>query len=81
MAYWQQNNSTQAQKYFAYLLRNYAFTPTEKGGKTPDAILMLGKINEKKKPKDSKAYYKLVLKLYPNSQSSAKASSLLKNLN
>ena len=80
MSYLKKNKEDKAQQYLAYLLQNYSFLSTDQGGKTSDALLALGKIQEKKNPSYSKDYYRLVIKYYPNSQSAKKAQNLLRHL-
>lgn len=81
MSYLKKQKNNKAQQYFAYLLQNYDFLATNKGGKTADALLMLGRIQEKQNLKYSKQYYHLVIRYYPDSQSARKAKNFLKSLN
>lgn len=77
VSYWHQNKPEIAQRYFAYILQNFAFTSTNQGGKTADAMVMLGRINKESQPSDSKEYYQKVLELYPNSNVAKTAQKLL----
>ena len=80
MSFWQQKEIKIAKKYFAYILKNFPFTSTDKGGKTADAMVILGRIVQDKMPQDSKQYYQKVIDLYPKSSSSALASQLLQKI-
>ncbi len=80
MSYLRTKKEDKAQQYLAYLLQNYSFLSTEKGGKTADALLRLGKIQEKKNPSYSKGYYQLVIRYYPDSQAAKQAQNLLRRL-
>ena len=80
VTYWYQKNTEIAQKYFAYILQSFKFTPTNKGGKTADAMIMLGRISQPESLKDAKQYYQKVIALYPQSEASKIAQNLLQKL-
>ena len=63
-----------AEHSFRNVLRNYAHKETKKGYKTPDAILMLGRIYlQRNQPVKSRYYFQEVMKRFPDSRSAAKA--------
>ena len=77
MSFWKQNKPDIAKKYFVYILKNFVFTSTDNGGKTADAMLILGRIVQTKMPQDSKKYYQKVIELYPSSPAAVLANRLL----
>ena len=80
MSYFKKNKEDKAQQYLAFLLQNYDFLDGNKGGKTADALFVLGRIQEKRNSNYSKEYYRLVIRYYPNSVTAQKAKNLLKHL-
>ena len=74
LSHWNMNKLTIAEKAFRKVLKNYIHGYTARGYKTPDAILMLGRIYQKKgKSLRANYYYKKVAELYPESRSAEKA--------
>ena len=80
VAYWHQNKLEIAQKYFAYILQNFEFIPTSQGGKSADAMIMLGRISMESDSEDSKKYYQKVLELYSGSDIAKVAQKLLNEI-
>jgi len=71
--HFQLGNYFHAEAAFRKVLRNYYHGPTRSGYKTPDAILMLGRIYLiRKKPIKARYYFEQVLKRYPGSRSAVK---------
>lgn len=74
-AYFQQGNYLFAERAFRKVLRNYPHGTTRRGYKTPDAVLMLGRIYLiRKKPIKARYYFEQVVKHYPDSRSAVKAA-------
>lgn len=72
--FYQLEDVQSAEKAFRKVLKNYPHNETRKGYKTPDAILMLGRIyTNKKQPIKGRYYFEEVIKRFPNSRSAAKA--------
>lgn len=80
LAYWQQNKIKKAKQYFALVIKNYDFISTENGGKTPDALLMLARLEQKQRPDYSKEYYQKIIELFPQTTAAKRANSSLKKL-
>ncbi|MBT4288677.1 MAG: tetratricopeptide repeat protein [Deltaproteobacteria bacterium] len=79
--YYRSGNYVQAEMAFRKVLRNYQHGETQKGFKSPDAILMLGRLYGKNnKPIKSSKYYEYVVKFFPNSQSANKARIELQSM-
>ena len=72
--HYKMENFLEAEHAFRKVLKNYIHGETVKGYKTPDAILMLGKIYLRRdKPNRSRNYFKHIMAHFPNSQSAVKA--------
>ncbi len=70
-----------AEEAFRKVLVNYNHGDTQKGYKTPDAILMLGRLYKRKlRPSKARYYFAEVIKRYPRSRSAAKAREDLLNI-
>lgn len=81
LCYYQTGNYVQAEVAFRKVLRNYQHGETQRGFKTPDAILMLGRVYGKNnKPIKSRKYYEYVIKFFPDSQSANKANIELQSM-
>ena len=81
MAYFEMKALEGAEESFRKTLTNYKHGTTQMGHKTPDSILMLGRIYKKKlRPHRAKYYFKQVIHRYPHSRSAAKAKKELSNL-
>jgi len=79
--YYRSGNYVQAEVAFRKVLRNYPHGETQKGFKSPDAILMLGRLYGKNnKPIKARKYYEYVVKFFPNSQSANKARIELQSM-
>jgi tol-pal system protein YbgF len=79
--YYRSGNYVQAEVAFRKVLRNYQHSETQRGFKTPDAILMLGRVYGKNnKPIKSRKYYEYVVKFFPDSQSANKANIELQSM-
>jgi tol-pal system protein YbgF len=79
--YYRSGNYVQAEVAFRKVLRNYQHGETQRGFKTPDAILMLGRVYGKNnKPIKSRKYYEYVVKFFPDSQSANKANIELQSM-
>ena len=73
-SFYQLEKFEQAEKAFRKVLRNYEHKDTKLGYKTPDAILMLGRIYiNKNKPIKSRYYFEKVIERFPDSRSADKA--------
>jgi len=80
--YYRSGNYIQAERAFRKVLRNYQHGETQRGFKSPDAILMLGRLYGKNnKPIKARKYYEYVTKFFPNSQSANKARIELQSMN
>lgn len=67
-------NYRQAEFEFRKVLRNYYHRETKHGYKTPDTILMLGRIYIKKdKPIKARYYFKQLVDIFPDTRSAQKA--------
>ncbi len=74
LSYYEINALEGAEEAFRKVLTYYAHGPTQAGFKTPDAILMLGKIHKKRlRPDRARYYFYEVMTRYPESQSAVKA--------
>ncbi|MDH5559290.1 MAG: tol-pal system protein YbgF [Deltaproteobacteria bacterium] len=81
-AYFAEGNYGPAEKAFRKVLTDYKHGPTNKGFKTPDAILMLGKIYlNKNKTIRSRYYFQYLISRYPDSRSAIKAQQEIQSLN
>lgn len=79
--YFRLENFKLAESAFRKVLRNYKHGETQRGYKTPDAILMLGRIyNKNNKPIKSRKYYEYIVKFFPESQSANKARVELQSM-
>ncbi len=73
-SHFQLENYIQAEKAFRKVLRNYEHKETKLGYKTPDAMLMLGRIYvHKSMPIKGRFYFERVIERFPNSRSAVKA--------
>jgi len=73
-SHFQLGNYLQAERAFRKVLKNYTHGSTRKGYKTPDAMLMLGRIYLiRKKPIKARSYFNRVVQQYPDSRSAVKA--------
>lgn len=68
----------QAEHAFRKVLKNYPHGDTRRGYKTPDSILMLGKIYQTRgKPIKARSYFQEIRRKYPSSRSAVKAEKEL----
>jgi tol-pal system protein YbgF len=71
----------QSEHAFRKVLRNYEHGKTREGFKTPDSILMLGRLSLiRGKPIKARKYFEHVVKQYPNSRSADKATKEIQSL-
>ena len=75
-------NFLEAERAFRKVLKNYAHGDTVRGYKTPDAVLMLGRIYLKRdKPIKARSYFEHILANFPDSQSAGKARREIQAMN
>ncbi len=73
-SYYQLEDLLSAEHAFRKVLQNYPHNDTKRGYKTPDAILMLGRIyTHRNQPIKGRYYYEKVIERFPTSRSAAKA--------
>lgn len=73
-SYYQLDDFLSAEHAFRKVLRNYQHKETRRGYKTPDAILMLGRIySQRNQPIKGRYYFEQVIARFPTSRSAAKA--------
>ena len=71
----------QSEHAFRKVLRNYEHGKTREGFKTPDSVLMLGRLSLiRGKPIKARKYFEHVVKQYPNSRSADKATKEIQSL-
>jgi len=76
------SNYLEAEHSFRKILKVYQHGNTRNGYKTPDAILMLGRIYLiRKNPNRAEYYFRKVIKMFPDSRSSVKAKNEIQSLN
>jgi len=81
VTYYDRKEWDRAEDEFRKVLRNYKHGATRMGFKTPDSVLMIGKIYLKKaKPIRAQYYFEWVIKKYPKSRSANKAQRELGSL-
>ena len=81
-AYFQLGDLLQSEHAFRKVLRNYAHGETRRGYKTPDAILMLGRVYlARNKPIKARNYFEQVIKKFPKSRSADKAGREVESTN
>lgn len=81
-AYFQIGDDYKAEQAFRRVIRNYRHNETRQGFKTPDAILMLGRIYSKRdKPIKARYYYQQVIERFPGSISADKAQKEIQSMN
>ncbi|MCP4751545.1 MAG: tol-pal system protein YbgF [Proteobacteria bacterium] len=81
-AYYELEDYIQAEYAFRKVLRSYEHGETRRGYKTPDAILMLGRIYlKRKKPIKARYYFQQVIKSFPDSRSAVKAKIEIQTIN
>lgn len=75
LSHFQMGNYLHAEQAFRNVLRNYPHGSTRRGYKTPDAMLMLGRIYLiRKKPIKARYYFEQVRDRYPDTRSAVKAT-------
>lgn len=81
-AYYSSGNYLKAENAFRKVLKNYNHGDTKHGFKTPDAILMLGRIYQiRNKPIKAMRYFQQVLTRFPDSRSALKAQIEIQTFN
>ncbi len=79
--YFQLQDYIKAESAFRKILKNYEHKETKHGYKTPDAILMLGRIYSlRDKPIKGRYYYQEVINRFPTSRSAAKAKREIQSM-
>lgn len=74
-------NYLEAEHSFRKILKVYQHGNTRRGYKTPDSILMLGRIYLiREKPNRAKYYFRKVITMFPNSRSSVKAKNEIQSI-
>jgi tol-pal system protein YbgF len=80
-AYYVLEDYTNAETAFRKVLKNYPHKETKQGFKTPDAILMLGRIySNRDQPIKSRYYFEELVKQFPDSISAAKAKREIQSM-
>lgn len=81
-AYYELGNYLQAEIAFRKVLKNYGHGETKRGYKTPDAVLMLGRLYiVRDMPIKAISYFNYIIANYPNSRSAVKAKREKQALN
>jgi tol-pal system protein YbgF len=81
-AYYELGNYLQAEMAFRKVLKNYGHGETKRGYKTPDAVLMLGRLYiVRDMPIKAISYFNYILANYSNSRSAVKAKREKQALN
>jgi tol-pal system protein YbgF len=79
--YFQLQDYIKAETAFRQILKNYEHKDTKHGYKTPDSILMLGRIYTiRKKPIKGRYYFQEVINRFPASRSAAKAKREIQSM-
>ncbi len=80
-SYYQLEDYLSAEHAFRKVLRNYQHKETKRGYKTPDAILMLGRIySQRNQTIKGRYYFEQVIARFPTSRSAAKAKREIQSM-
>jgi len=80
-SHYQLENFAQAEQAFRNVLKHYEHKDTKLGYKTPDAMLMLGRIYvHRSMPIKGKFYFEKIIERFPESRSAAKAKREVQSL-
>lgn len=81
-AYFNLENYSESEQALRKVIRNYEHKDTKRGYKTPDAILLLGRIYLiKDMPVKARYYFNEVIERFPDSRSAAKAKREIQSMN